>query len=474
MASNQLPREQQQVAQQDDPYKLTPEGIQEPPTTWRTTLRQIGPGLIISAEIVGSGELIATTALGAQAGFALLWMVLVSTFVKVAVQVEFARWTISTGQPAITGFNKVPPRFGRTGWINFLLVVLFLAKMLQFGGIIGGVATALSFLMPIGGEPLGFTSLLLWTTVVTGVSIVLIYSNRYSLVERGAVVLVMIFTLLTIGIAVGLPFTPFAYGTDDLLSGFAFQIPAGALGIAIAMFGLTGVGANEIMAYTYWCTEKGYARWAGPPDGSDEWVRRANGWIKVMYKDAYLAWGIYTISTLAFFLMGAAVLHPQGLVPQGNEMISTLSHIYTDTLGEWAGVVFLIGAVGVLGSTLWAALPGFARIFTNLLGVFGVLDWDDAQKRLRWIRIFTVALPIIWGVAYLFFTSPVAMIVIGGIVNGLFLLAVVVAVWYLRRTEVDRRLYGGSMFNTLLVISSIAIGLLAAYTILNAVGVTIG
>ncbi|WP_344127094.1 Nramp family divalent metal transporter [Saccharopolyspora halophila] len=108
MSSNKSPDEPQ-VVRRDDPYQLTPEGIQEPPTTWRATLRQIGPGLIISAEIVGSGELIATTALGAQAGFALLWMVLVSTFVKVAIQVEFARWTISTGQPAITGFNKVPP-----------------------------------------------------------------------------------------------------------------------------------------------------------------------------------------------------------------------------------------------------------------------------------------------------------------------------------------------------------------------------
>ncbi|WP_344127098.1 hypothetical protein [Saccharopolyspora halophila] len=103
-----------------------------------------------------------------------------------------------------------------------------------------------------------------------------------------------------------------------------------------------------------------------------------------------------------------------------------------------------------------------------------MLDWNDTQKRLRWIRIFTVALPIIWGASYLFFTSPVAMIVIGGIVNGLFLMAVVVAVWYLRRTEVDRRLYGGAMFNTLLITSSIAIGLLAVYTILDAVGVTIG
>jgi hypothetical protein len=39
-------------------------------------------------------------------------MVIFSTLVKVAVQVEFARRTISTGQPAFTGHNKVPPKLG--------------------------------------------------------------------------------------------------------------------------------------------------------------------------------------------------------------------------------------------------------------------------------------------------------------------------------------------------------------------------
>lgn len=52
---------------------------------WKSSLRYLGPGLIISASIVGSGELIATTALGAEARFALLWLVIMSTTVKVAV-----------------------------------------------------------------------------------------------------------------------------------------------------------------------------------------------------------------------------------------------------------------------------------------------------------------------------------------------------------------------------------------------------
>lgn len=59
-------------AHPDDPYHVTAEGILEPPTGWGDSLRHLGPGLILSASIVGSGELIATTALGAQAGFAIL------------------------------------------------------------------------------------------------------------------------------------------------------------------------------------------------------------------------------------------------------------------------------------------------------------------------------------------------------------------------------------------------------------------
>ncbi len=463
-----------EVERAEDPYNLTPEGIKEPPKGWGPSLRYFGPGLILSASIVGSGELIATTTLGAQVGFAILWMVIFSTLVKVAVQIELARWTISTGEPALTGYNKVPPKLGRIGWINILWIVVALSKLLQLGGIVGGVAVALSILMPFGGDPLGFTSLLIWTIVVAVGSIALLYSNKYSLVERGAILLVVIFSIITIVIAVGLPLTPFAYGTGDVLSGLTFAIPAGALGAALAMFGITGVGADEITYYTYWCVEKGYARWAGPPDGSEEWARRANGWINVMYKDAIVSWFIYTFGTFAFFIMGAAVLHPQGLAPEGNEMITTLSRMYTDVLGDWASIGFLIGAIAVLGSTLWAGLPSWARMYTNVLATVGVLNWQDARTRLLWIRGFTVALPIIWGAAYLFIQSPVLMVQIGGVMTGVFLLAVVVAVWYLRNTEVDRRLHGGGLFNAALIISSIAIAALGVYSVLSVFGLTPG
>ena len=454
-----------------DPYALDPAAIKEPPAGWAGSLRYLGPGLILSASIVGSGELIATTTAGAQVGFVLLWLVLVSCLVKVAIQVEFARWTIATGTPALAGFNRVPPKLGRAGWINWLFVVMVASKVLQLGGIVGGTAIAFSILFPIGGDPLQDPSRTVWHLIVVVTTIALLYSNRYSLVEKGAFWMVAAFSLVTTVIAFGLPWSPWRYSFADIASGFTFGLPAEALGPAVAMFGITGVGADEIAAYNYWCLEKGYARWTGPNDGSEAWVRRARGWIRVMYKDAALSMVIYTFATVAFFMMGAAVLHPQGLMPRGNAMITTLSRMYTDALGTWVTVVFLVGAIAVLGSTLWAAVPAHARMYTNFLSTVGLVDWNNPAVRTRWFRRFIVALPIVWGASSLLLSQPVLMIQIGGVMTGVFLIAVLVATWYLRRTETDSRLFGGGWFHLLLVLSTVAIAALGVYTMASALGI---
>ncbi|WIY83069.1 Nramp family divalent metal transporter [Propionimicrobium sp. PCR01-08-3] len=461
------------VVEEHDPYQLDPADIMEPPKGWRASFKYLGPGLIMSASIVGSGELIATTVAGAKVGFALLWLVILSTFVKVAIQIELAKWTIATGEAGLTGFNRIPPKLGRTGWMTWAWLLMALAKITQMGGVVGGSAVSLSLLFPFGGDPLNKTSLTIWTIVVVAVSIAILFSSKYGVVETICSVFVVAFTIITVAIAFGLPFTPFAYGWAEIASGLTFAMPA--LAVAVSMFGITGVGSDEITFYTYWCVEKGYARWAGPNDGSPEWQARAEGWIKVMKKDSWLSWVIYTVSTLAFYIMGAAVLHPQGLLPEGNAVITTLARMYTDSIGPWAMHAFLICAFTVLISTLWAAMPSHSRLWANFFANVGVFDWkNDPKARMRWIRIFTVFLPIAWAVMYLVVQSPVLMVQIGGIATGIFLLVVVVGVWYLRKTEMVDSVKGSKAWLVLLVISSAAIGILGLYTIAGVFGFSIG
>lgn len=127
--------------------------VEEPPSTFFNILKQIGPGLIIAANIVGSGELIMTTKTGAQAGIALLWLILLGCVVKIFVQLELGRFTISHGQTTLTSLNRVPgPRAGRVNWVVMLWGFMMLTTIAQLGGIVGGVGQAMALTIPVTGD----------------------------------------------------------------------------------------------------------------------------------------------------------------------------------------------------------------------------------------------------------------------------------------------------------------------------------
>src|SRR5215217_2521344 len=105
------------MTHQNDPYQLRPDDVAEPPATLFESLKRIGPGIILAASIVGSGELIATTTLGAQVGYTALWVIVLSCFIKPVVQAEMGRYIIASGETGLASFNRVPgPRF-KINWV---------------------------------------------------------------------------------------------------------------------------------------------------------------------------------------------------------------------------------------------------------------------------------------------------------------------------------------------------------------------
>src|SRR6266850_640511 len=104
------------AAAEKDPYQLRQEDVSDPPKSLSNTMRRIGPGIILAASIVGSGELIATTTLGAQVGYTALWVIVLSCLIKPIVQEEMGRYTIATGETGLAGFNLVPGPSWRVNW----------------------------------------------------------------------------------------------------------------------------------------------------------------------------------------------------------------------------------------------------------------------------------------------------------------------------------------------------------------------
>jgi Mn2+/Fe2+ NRAMP family transporter len=438
-----------------DPYVLTREAVESPPLL-STALGRIGPGMVLAAAIVGSGELIATTTLGAQVGYAVLWIILVSCAIKPVVQAELGRYTIATGHTGLEGFDRMPgPRLGLS-WLVWAWGITVTLSLLQVGGMYGGVSQVLHLLVP--SIPVN-----VWVGACFAITLALLLGGGYERIERLAIVKVGLFTLLTVCAAAILLRRPEALTVADLRAGLSFHLPAAGLATAIAVFGITGVGATELVMYPYWCVEKGYARFGGPRDGSSDWLSRARGWIRVMHVDIACSLVIYTMATVAFYLLGAGVLHRMGIVPADRDMVVTLSNIYTQTLGQWTLWVFYTGAVITLYGTIFASTAAHARLFADAVRLVGGFAREDAVSRLRWRNRFVILLSVLPVCFYWFLRSPVQMVVAGGVAQAMMLPLIGSAAIYLRHRHLPQEIRPSVATTVMLWLSTLVMAAFALY-----------
>lgn len=552
----------------------------EPPRDFIGICKNLGPGLIIAGSIVGSGELIATTTTGGQAGISLLWLIIIGCVIKVFCQIELGRYAITHGETTLAALNRVPGPRLRVNWIVWYWLIMMVVGLGQVGGIVGGVGQSLALAIPIngdyaeaiqvpsenelksyiawsrdkekGGEAINklgeeervrveasltivkgrlddlnknfdgkgdvvhkrvgelidaenehhelkeagkdagdaekrvesvkksVTELTepktnddkIWAAIVTVLTIAMIYQGKYGLIQNFSTVLVVTFTFITLGNVISLQLNPkFAIPTDVMFSGLIPTLPelstappgligwvvANPIATALATFGIIGVGASELVAYPYWCLEKGYGRFTGPRTDDPGWANRARGWMRVMLYDASASMVIYTVATIAFFVMGVAVMHRQGLNPSGMRMVSTLMEQYVPVFGAHAKWLFLFGAVAVLYSTFLVANAGFTRMYTDALKVYGLLDPANEKGHQRSISFFAVLLPTICLLIFASGANPVKLVLLGGTMQAIMLPMLGFATLYFRYKMMDERLKPSIIWDILLVISSIGL-----------------
>ena len=442
-----------------DSYSQRGDLVREPPATLWGAIPYVGPGFILSASIVGSGELIATTTLGAEVGFVALWVILFGCLVKVALQLEFGRHTILHGTTAIEALNLMPgPSFRGIRWSLWWWLAIWPLKLLQMGGIVGAVAALMVLIVPQVG-------IVGWSWIMAILVAVMVSREGYKGIEHTCILFLALFSILTLISVAVLQWTPYAITWPQVASGLELQLPQGAAMLAvIGAFGLTGVGGDEVMQYTYWLIEKGYAAYTGPPEETPAWRARARGWIRVMQLDAILSMVAYTIVTVAFYLLGAAVLHARGEVPAKDQLVATLQTMYTETLGPWASWIFIAGAWVVLFSTLFSALAAWARTFADALAHLFGFSFRQAGPRRRAVKLLTWGFAMTWAAIFLVYRDMVTMVFLGGVATTLLLLLVVVtAVWF-RWFDTPRELAPSWIYDVALVTSCVSISLFAIYT----------
>jgi manganese transport protein len=370
----------------------------------------LGPSIIIAAAIVGTGELIIAPRLGARVGLSVLWLIILGCVIKVLIQEELGRHTILTGDTTLQALNRVPGPRWRVSWATWSWFLLLFAGTLQMGGILGSLVQSLQ-LLHLPGHSLTLA------VAVTGLTTIVLIRGRYRLIETASGLMVAGFTAMTIVALVLLQQTEFKVSFEAILTGFKFQLPATGFADAVAVFGIIGIGTSELLFYPYWCREKGYAK------DLREGVTRDHdllaGRIRGMRVDISIALVVYTFATIAFFILGATILHGAKEVPQGLDMIRTLSQMYTKTFGEWVFYLFAIGAIIVLYSTFFVAMATWARVWADAMKLLSPRPTFNVERATRQALLVLAVIYVVLSAS--FKHTPQWLIVGGGAIQTLLL-----------------------------------------------------
>jgi len=388
--------------------------MQKAPKTFIERLKFIGPSVIVTGSVVGSGSIVMTPLLGAAAGFLLLWWLLLSMWSKPIIQAEISRYVVVTKKTFLEAFADMPGfkttiQGKTTSWLVWFMFLGVIPSIAGMGGLAGAVAEAGNTMLPL-------LSIEGWVVVSCLLTWLLLYFGSYKSLEKTLLVMVLFFSFMTLIIAISMQSTEYQVSFTQISQGLTFSFPTEYLPLALAVFGFTGISYGEIMAYTYWCLEKGYAN----NSGND--LEETKHWIRTMQTDVWVTVFFITLGTLPFFFLGAGVLNN---VPELQEslatssfwdvdVISSLQNMFSLVLGGWAKWLFIILAFFVLFSTLLSGTAAFTRTISDYLISMGLVK-EKIDTRGKLIKLIAFLIPFLSGLFYFILPNPITLLLIAGI-----------------------------------------------------------
>jgi len=344
----------------------------------------------------------------------LLWWLLLSMWSKPIIQAEIARYVVVTKKTFLEAFADMPGfkttiQGKTTSWLVWFMFIGVIPSIAGMGGLAGAVAEAGNTMFP-------FLTVEIWVVISCLVTWILLYFGSYKSLEKTLLVMVLFFSFMTMIIAIAMQSTDYQVSAAQVSSGLSFSFPSGYLPLALAVFGFTGISYGEIMAYTYWCLEKGYA------ENSGNNVEETKHWIKTMQTDVWVTVFFITLGTLPFFFLGAGVLYnipelQQSLATSSFwdiDVISSLQNMFSLVLGGWAKWLFIILAFFVLFSTLLSGTAAFTRTISDYLISMGLVK-EQANTRKKLIKLIAFLIPFLSGLFYFVLPNPFTLLLIAGI-----------------------------------------------------------
>src|SRR6187401_845991 len=214
----------------------------EPPSNY---WRLVGPGIVAGGVGLSSGEFVLWPFISSQVGLVLLWGALIGVVTQFFLNMEVERYTLATGETAVTGFNRFWKHWG-----------LLFAVMGYFANLWPGwaisAATLASYLF--GGSPtiIAIASLVVIGFSLTFAPVIYVALERLIFVKVAAVLI-----LVVLGVAFAIEpaswqALPAAFtGIGTIPPGLNVALVFGAIAFA-------GSGGPQNLCQSNWIRDKGF------------------------------------------------------------------------------------------------------------------------------------------------------------------------------------------------------------------------
>jgi hypothetical protein len=395
--------------------------------------RVIGPSVLLLAGAIGSGEYVLWPYITSQVGLAVVWLVVVGVLTQYFLNMEIERYTLATGETAVTGFTRL---WKPWSWLFIIMTVVPWA----WPGWATGGTTTLSFVTGMSADAIPYVTigiLVLIGLVLTVSPVVYQTVEKIQFFMVGLIVLFLLYILLFLLGGEGYALLGQGLADVDELPGAVSQLGTATLLGAIAF---AGAGGALNLVQSNWVRDKGLGmgsrlpRVVSPFTGEEvaapttgymfrrdaENMRRWNGWWRVADREQFVTFFVIGLLALLAFMTLTAVTVGVGTTDaQSFDFIRAQGEALGAEQGSWLATTFwLIGTI-VLFSTNLAVLDMVGRVTADVLKTGPLREnqrWSESRIYFSvvWAEIAFGSIILLSGV-----TQPLVLLVIASSLNGL-------------------------------------------------------
>ncbi len=394
--------------------------------------RILGPGIILVGVGISSGEYVLFPYIASQVGLVFLWAALVGLLTQFFINMEVERYTLATGETAVTGFQRLWKPLGLV-----MCACAIVPNMWPAWATSG--ATALLFVF--GGSEdsarwVAIPAMLLIAVALSASPVVYRTLERTEFVKVGLVLLFLVIALIA-------AVTAASYRDLDEVA-TSFGTFPGELGAAVLLGALAyaGAGGTNNLVISNWIRDKGYGmgeyapRITSPISGEEEAAPSGQGyafapdrgnlerwhdwWRKANIEQFVSFFVIGAITITVFSLISRATVFGLDGVDEANfDFIQAEGDALKAAVGAWFGTLFwIVGAISLFGAAI-GIVDYVSRLVADVLLVGYVKDgsrWSESKLYLAVVWGMTL-----FGVAVLLagFDQPLTLVVLAAALSGM-------------------------------------------------------